>query len=472
MATTPLRSFLERPPAVAGTSKRRPRDRSWLLPLGLLAGFFAVLALLFGDRWLPARGVTLANVVTLADDPGEEADVTPAPRERYDGPVQFQASGWIEPDPLPIKATALIAGVVDEVHVLEGEVVEKGTILATLIDDDAQLNLATAEAARDAARARSAAHEAEIQRVAAAIETLEKRIVAARAELDLRRDAADRLVQAGRDSFPEGRIVEGKLRVSVQEAVVEALVSERAELDARLAQVRAIANEHAAALALAETEVARRELALSRTQIASPVHGRVLRLLVSPGQQRMLGAENPDSGTIAYLYEPDRLQARIDVPLAEAAQLHVGQPVQVRTNFLPDQVFRGTVTRITGEADLQRNTLQAKVAIHQPDDRLRPDMLCRAEFLASTTAERVGLANGIARVRLYVPAASLLGASGATAEVWLVDESGERVRRQPVVLGSERREEFVRVQDGLKPGDRVVVNPPGDLEPGTRIAAK
>ena len=41
------------------------------------------------------------------------------------------------------------------------------------------------------------------------------------------------------------------------------------------------------------------------------------------------------------------------------------------------------MTRIVGEADLQRNTLQAKVRVEDPDHRLRPDMLCRAEFLAS-----------------------------------------------------------------------------------------
>jgi multidrug efflux pump subunit AcrA (membrane-fusion protein) len=57
----------------------------------------------------------------------------------------FQASGWIEPDPLPVKATALIDGVIDEVRVLEGQFVKKGETLATLVDDDARLALAAAD---------------------------------------------------------------------------------------------------------------------------------------------------------------------------------------------------------------------------------------------------------------------------------------------------------------------------------------
>ena len=47
------------------------------------------------------------------------------------GAMLFQASGWIEPDPLPIKSTALVDGVVQEVHVLEGQLVKKGEIIAT-----------------------------------------------------------------------------------------------------------------------------------------------------------------------------------------------------------------------------------------------------------------------------------------------------------------------------------------------------
>ncbi|NRB73562.1 MAG: biotin/lipoyl-binding protein, partial [Verrucomicrobiales bacterium] len=57
----------------------------------------------------------------------------------------FQASGWIEPDPLPIKATALVNGVVECVGVLEGEVVKQGQILAELISEDFELDLETAE---------------------------------------------------------------------------------------------------------------------------------------------------------------------------------------------------------------------------------------------------------------------------------------------------------------------------------------
>ena len=51
--------------------------------------------------------------------------------------------------------------------------------------------------------------------------------------------------------------------------------------------------------------------------------------------------------------------------------------------MLPNMKFDGRLTRISGEADLQRNTLQVKVQILNPDKRLRPEMLCQAKFFSN-----------------------------------------------------------------------------------------
>ena len=77
----------------------------------------------------------------------------------------------------------------------------------------------------------------------------------------------------------------------------------------------------------------------------------------------------------AILFEKGKLQARIDVPLSEAAKVNLGQIVEISSSILPEQTFRGKITRILGEADLQRNTLQVKVRIENPHPRLRPEML-------------------------------------------------------------------------------------------------
>ena len=455
--------------------------RHWLasygIPVGLLLGFLSLMAILFGERLLPARELALVNVMTLAEDPGAGravASVSATSEDAYSAPVLFQASGWIEPDPLPVKATALISGVVDEVFVLEGDKVGKDDIIASLVDDDAELDLATAKASRKVAKSRLASNKAEQDATQARIAAHKQRLNGAEALLVFRYEEAERFEGAGPDGVPQTAIIESRQKAVAQGSEIEAIQSEIAEAEAQLRRIASVREQILGEITLAETEVSRRTLALERTRIRSPIEGRVMRLFVQPGQQRMLGSDNKDSAAIAYLYDPEKLQARIDVPLSEAAQLNVGQAARIRSNFLPDTVFRGVVTRISGEADLQRNTLQVKVAIDSPDERLRPDMLCRAEFLSTAIGDAgAGISEWkeVTAVRVYVPESALMEKSNNVAEVWVLDQSNERVERRRVSLDLDERDGYIRAREGLRPGDRVVANPPADLRAGERVIA-
>ena len=68
--------------------------------------------------------------------------------------------------------------------------------------------------------------------------------------------------------------------------------------------------------------------------------GIVLRLFAVPGRKSRVAMDDVDSSTIATIYRPETLQARIDVPLAEAAGVFPGQAVKIRSDFLPDQSIR------------------------------------------------------------------------------------------------------------------------------------
>lgn len=461
----------ENPPSSPVASKTWRDRAATLLPWVLLSGFSALLLLLLGDRLVPAREVTLGRVVVIEG----EADAVPAvsPSNAENLPPLFQASGWIEPDPLPVKATALIDGVVREVHVLEGAAVKEGQILANLIDDDAKLNLRTAESRLDSLRALTDAQKEEPAIIRSEIETLAKEVVAAearRSELEDQVKRFDAIAAAGSGAVSDREISLARLQLATQEAEIAALGAREEELLGKLRLQEATTRDFEARLAEAETEVDRRRLELDRTRIVSPIDGVVLRLVAVPGQKRMLAMDDPDSSTIAVLYDPAHLQARIDVPLAEAAKLTPGQEVRLRAGLFPDRVFRGTVTRIAGEADLQRNTLQAKVRIEDPDPRLRPEMLCRAEFLAPTDpGPGTAVVGGSGGLKIFVPEAALTQVEASRAMVWKVDASGLRIDPVVVALGEERREGHRLAREGLRPGDRVVLDPPADLEAGERI---
>lgn len=450
--------------------KRRIPTLARALPWLLLAAFAVFAWLLFGDRFERARPVDLVKVVTTRAS-GESAGEGTSSDESlsFEGRTLFQASGWLESDPLPIRVTTLYSGVVDEVRVLQGEKVEQGQILATMVDEDARLDLESARA--NLARARAGLDQgiAAVAAASARLETIDKEIAAAqsrRAELS---DQYERRRNAGDDVFRESEITQAKLRLATQDRRIEALQSGRDELRAELSSARASKQVAEAGLEHAGVDVDRRQLALDRTQVRSPVDGRVQELYAAPGIKRMLSMDGMETATVAKIFQPDSLQARIDVPLEEAAQLGIGQAVRLRSSILPNQIFKGVVTRIDGQADLQRNTLQAKVRLLDPDEQLRPEMLCRAEFLA---VEQDGASGSAAtpggRAAIFAPGSALSG-DGRERRVWALDAGGKRLERRSVVVEPESRDGYLRVIEGLRPGEFVVSDPPNDLEAGERV---
>ena len=86
-----LDSLSRTPAADAKPVRRLP---AWLVPLAIVAGFAVLFLALFRDRLLPAPEVQTALVLATVGEEGSVAASSP-------GSMLFQASGWIEPDPLP-----------------------------------------------------------------------------------------------------------------------------------------------------------------------------------------------------------------------------------------------------------------------------------------------------------------------------------------------------------------------------------
>lgn len=441
--------------SASAEAKPPRRMPALLVPAAILTGFALLFLALFRDRLLPAPAVETA-LVLVTPDGGENSTATAT------GTLLFQASGWIEPDPLPVKATALVDGVIDAVHVLEGQQVAKGDPLATLVDADARLALAAAEQEH---RMKVAGRDAQVAAIASARKKYESARSIVEAARTLQEEAADqhaRISELGNGAISESEVVTARLRLDrerLQTLAAEAISGEAESEVARMELEAKVKDAEAGAAAVAVDQA---KLALERTRILSPIDGRVLRLLAAPGQKKMLAMDDTDSSTIAILYQPDHLQVRVDVPLADAAGLSVGQPAKIRCSLLPDQVFRGEVTRITGEADLQRNTLQAKVRILDPADQLRPEMLCRVEFFGN--ASGAGLASGSL-------ATWVLQAALTESAAWVLNPDTKRVAKRAVQASTESRDGFVRVLEGLRPGEQVVLSPQG-LRDGQRVNPK
>lgn len=513
---TPSHPLPANPGAAAQAHSPTPLRRrllllpAWLLPLSLVLAFAGLFAFVFRDRLLPALEVQVAQAILLTDlDDLDEApaatpvDATgdtashhptpPAPAAGTSTPSQmlFQAAGWFEPDPLPIYATTLTDGVISKVHVLEGQEVKEGQLLAELISEDARIALDAAQRAHDKAAAERKLQTVQVTVAEAEAAVMADQVKAAEAKLAEEKDNEQRIARIPAGSVSDQERARAKFVVQGQAAEVASrrsqLTAARAKVEAAKAQ--AVAMEAAVAAALVEVE--KQRLNLSRTRITSPVDGVILQLHAAPGQKKMLAMDDHQSATIATLFEKGKLQARVDVPLADARGLMVGQQALVTSDFLPNREIHGVVTRIVGSADLQRNTLQAKVRILNPDPRLRPEMLCRVKFLGATASSATtprsssssfshSSSNAVADIASHdptravmVPTTALIPASAGdeAAALWVISADGVSATKRSVQRGPLGREGYVSIATGILPGERVILPPHDPLTEGRRVRA-
>ena len=496
--------------ARSAVTVRRPRNllTRWAIPAALLLGFAGLLAWSLRDRLLPATGVTVVPVVAT------RADVLAA-----DTPL-FQAAGWIEPRPTPVLVSALIEGVVQRLTVIEGQAVSAGEEVAYLVSKDAELAVRQAEADLALRQAEVAAAKAtqvaakkllaepiprqaelaEAEAQLAKIETEIARFPGMCAGARARRDIAEREL-ASKQSSGDGVAAISVRRAESELAVAQALVDEYVQqLDAlRREQVamqkrrdvlaRQLAlkiDEQRAAdeadakvaaamaqveLADADREVAR--LALERTVIRAPIEGKILALTSGPGS-KVMNASRPsgpaamgmiDASTVVTMYNPASLQVRADVRLEDVQRVLVGQKVRIETQAVKEPLT-GQVITATSIADIQKNTLQVKVAIDNPPPVLKPDMLVQVTFLAPPLP--AGTAKGEPVMRIAAPV-ELIEGTGDSATVWVADVAAGVAHQRKIALGLPLSQELVEVKSGLSIGDRLIVAGREQLQEGERI---
>lgn len=477
-------------PNPLGTSAVVPRPKArwatrFLVPAAVLLATGGLLAYAARDALQPRLEVYVAaaipkqstavpvNATNAAASEPIEDNVANAPL----GPVAVQAPGWIEPAPYAVSVPALAEGVVKEVLVLEGERVEAGQVIARFIDDDARLALRAADAA-------VAERDADVARARAALATAESQVEVERTVAAELRDEVTRK----RDLVAAGGLTEGTFR---------RMEIRLGGLEAKVATAEKMVNEARAALAQAESaHTAARvlhdeaALRLTRMDVRSPVAGVVLARLVEPGSRISMGSKGGEGGASASMmgavlrvYDPAKLQVRVDVPLADAAKVSIGTRATVSTEALPDQTFSGVVSRVVHEANIQRNTVQFKVALDAPSPVLKPEMLTRVKLHGPASASRQGrsgVTGGSATndgdngdMTLLVPTTAVTSLGDDKGQVWVVDTSGGSpvARRRDIATAPSADEGFIAVTSGLRLTDRVILDPPAPpaIKDGTRL---
>lgn len=482
---------------------RRHLLSRYLLPGAVLCGALSLVGWASRDLLFPPRPVTVIPVLT-----------TQSALQQQGTPL-FKAAGWIEPRPTPVRVGALAEGVVEKLLVVEDQAVAVGEPIAELVKADAQLvceraeaDLKLREAELEATRATLAATETRYEQpvhLEAALAEADAELSAVEIQLanlpfEQRRAEAD---LAYAQSNYEGKVSAGEAltrrivddanrQLQSVEALVEelhsrseTLASQKAALARRCDALRKTLelrtdeqqarDEAKAAVAAAQARVqqarivlAEAKLQLDRMTVRSTVDGRVLHLVARPGSRLVTGRsseEGHDGSTVVTLYQPQKLQVRADVRFEDLKRIQLEQPVTIGSPAVP-QPFEGKVLFLSSEADIQKNTLEVKVAITDPPAMLKPEMLVDVTFLALRSADKNTRPTD--PLRLLIPG-QLIQDKNGTPFVWIADQSNEIAVRQPIELGSATNDGLVEVTAGLDPASRLISSGHETLRTGQRI---
>jgi RND family efflux transporter MFP subunit len=247
----------------------------------------------------------------------------------------------------------------------------------------------------------------------------------------------------------------------------------RKRLELKTEETRALAEAEAnvktagAKLEQARVAVATALLRLERMTVRAPASGRVLALVARPGTRLMGLAQGTfqESSTVVTLYNPASLQVRADVRFEDVPRVHPGARARIESPAAPGGGLDGEVLFATAISDIQKNTLQVKVAIKSPPPTLKPDMLVQVTFLAPAGA--AGDSAQASTPRFLIPRALVETADGGNV-VWIADQAAGVAKRRAVKLGSSTGD-LILVLDGLNSSDKLIASGRDGLRDGMRI---
>jgi len=484
----------------------RPRQHvltRYVLPLVLICGFLSLVAWASRDLVFPPKPVTVVPVFATTTE------------IRPEGTPLFNAAGWIEPRPTPVRVAALAPGVVEELLVVEDQPVKAGDPIAELVRDDAELthqralaDLELRQAEFDQAKAARTAAETRFNQPVhlkaplgdaeaslAKIETQLKNLPFQfrRAEADhaaMQKDyegkrAAKGVVKGVEIDIAQSKVVSAKALVEELRDRSESLRKEQTALirrrDALKTQLVLLADETkakdgaearvraaTARVTQARVVVAEAKLQLDRMTVVSPIDGRVFRLIAHPGARigsGMTQMTGYDGSTVVTLYRPDMLQIRVDVRFEDLPKVSQNQPVEIDNAALSAPIT-GRVLFRSSESDIQKNTSQVKVEIPDPPSVFKPDMLVDVTFLAPKQPERT--TEPSQELKLYVPK-QLIHQDEGSSFVWLADRSDGIARKTMVQTGAVGSNGLVEITSGVNVSSRIISSGTDDLQDGDRI---
>jgi RND family efflux transporter MFP subunit len=229
---------------------------------------------------------------------------------------------------------------------------------------------------------------------------------------------------------------------------------------ARLDKAKAAIASQKAGVASAEANRAAAEVAVEQTLIRAPFDAIVLTKNANVGDNITPFSSAADSkGAVVTVADMDTLEVEADVAESSIGKISVEQPCEIQLDALPDVRLAGVVSRIVPTVDRSKATVLVKVRFVEKDPRVLPDMSAMVAFLSRQVPA------GEKQAVTAVQPGALVERDGRSIVFRIQDN---RVSRVEVTRG-RKVGDLVEVR-GVKPGERVVLNPGEKLADGAAVA--
>ena len=200
-------------------------------------------------------------------------------------------------------------------------------------------------------------------------------------------------------------------------------------------------------------------------EIRAPFAGTITYRNIEVGNLVSAGNGSSASGSTEMyrVAQIDPLRVYVDVPEARTGAIHPGVTASLRVPAYPDRVFNGVVVRSSGAVDATSRTMRTEIDVDNHDGALLPGTFAEVhlDLIDSNPA-------------ILIPANTLIvNATGTQVAVLEATDQPDtfKVHLQPVKVGRDFGAKVEIVED-LNDGDRLVANPPADLDEGMVVTGK
>jgi multidrug efflux system membrane fusion protein len=229
------------------------------------------------------------------------------------------------------------------------------------------------------------------------------------------------------------------------------------QLDSQIATV----NQFEGVIRSDQAQIDNAKLQLTYSRITAPITGRIGLRMVDPGN--IVRANDPNNG-LAVITQLQPIAVVFNIPEDDLPQvlkkMRAGQQlvVEAYNRDLQKQLATGTLLTIDNQIDPNTGTIRCKAVFANEDSALFPNQFVNARLLVEAKPDAV-----------IVPTSAIQRSVQSTFVYVIKDDSTVDMRN--VRLGPSEGDE-VAIDNGLAPGEVVVIEGVDRVQRGTKVAAR